>query len=107
MGAGRPPTTVGADGHRTNSSAQLQNGEARGDMPIRVLVTGGTFDKNYDELTGRLFFRETHVPEMLRLGRARVDLVVETVTMMTVWRWTTSAGRKSSSAAAPPKSAAS
>ena len=51
-------------------------------MPIRVLVTGGTFDKNYDELTGRLFFRETHVPEMLRLGRARLDLVVETVTMI-------------------------
>ena len=51
-------------------------------MPIRVLVTGGTFDKNYDELTGRLYFRETYVPEMLRLGRARLDLVVETVTMI-------------------------
>jgi L-asparaginase len=51
-------------------------------MRIRVLVTGGTFDKNYDELTGRLFFRDTHVPEMLRLGRARLDLVVETVTMI-------------------------
>ena len=35
---------------------------------IRILVTGGTFDKEYDELTGRLFFRDTHVPEMLRLG---------------------------------------
>jgi len=51
-------------------------------MRIRVLVTGGTFDKNYDELTGRLFFRDTHVPEMLRLGRARLDLAVETVTMI-------------------------
>ncbi|HEY7288943.1 MAG TPA: asparaginase domain-containing protein [Vicinamibacterales bacterium] len=51
-------------------------------MGIRVLVTGGTFDKNYDELTGRLYFRDTHVPEMLRLGRARIDLVVETVTMI-------------------------
>ena len=82
MGAGRRRTSVGADGRRTNSSAHLQNGEARGDMPIRVLVTGGTFDKNYDELTGRLFFRDTHVPEMLRLGRARLDLVVETVMMI-------------------------
>jgi L-asparaginase len=51
-------------------------------MQIRILVTGGTFDKKYDELTGRLFFRETHVPEMLRLGRARLDMTVETVMMI-------------------------
>ena len=51
-------------------------------MRIRILVTGGTFDKEYDELTGRLFFRETHVPEMLRRGRARLDLIVETVMMV-------------------------
>ena len=49
---------------------------------IRILVTGGTFDKQYDELTGRLFFRETHVPEMLRLGRSRLDVSVETVMMI-------------------------
>ena len=35
-------------------------------------MTGGTFDKKYDELTGRLFFRDTHVPEMLRRGRCRL-----------------------------------
>ena len=51
-------------------------------MKIRILVTGGTFDKEYDELSGRLFFRDTHVPEMLRLGRCRVDAVIETVTMV-------------------------
>jgi L-asparaginase len=49
---------------------------------IRILVTGGTFDKQYDELTGRLFFRETHVPEMLRLGRSRLEVQVETVMMV-------------------------
>jgi L-asparaginase len=49
---------------------------------IRILVTGGTFDKKYDELTGRLFFRDTHVPEMLRLGRCRLDVTVETVMMI-------------------------
>jgi L-asparaginase len=49
---------------------------------IRILVTGGTFDKEYDELTGRLFFRDTHVPEMLRRGRARVDLTTDTVMMI-------------------------
>lgn len=51
-------------------------------MNIRILVTGGTFDKEYDELTGRLFFRDTHVQEMLRLGRARLDLTVDTVMMI-------------------------
>ena len=51
-------------------------------MNIRVLVTGGTFDKEYDELTGTLFFRDTHVDEMLRRGRARLDLSIETVMMI-------------------------
>jgi L-asparaginase len=49
---------------------------------IRILVTGGTFDKEYDELTGRLFFQETHVPEMLRRGRCRLDVTIETVMMI-------------------------
>jgi L-asparaginase len=51
-------------------------------MAIRILVTGGTFDKEYDELSGRLFFKDTHVQEMLRLGRAKLDLAVETVMMI-------------------------
>lgn len=51
-------------------------------MAIRVLVTGGTFDKEYDELTGRLFFKDTHIQEMLRLGRCRVPVTVETVMMV-------------------------
>jgi L-asparaginase len=50
-------------------------------MKTRILVTGGTFDKQYEELTGRLFFRDTHVPEMLRRGRCRLDVAVETVMM--------------------------
>jgi L-asparaginase len=51
-------------------------------MRIRILVTGGTFDKQYDELTGRLFFRETHVPEMLSRGRCRLEVAVETALMV-------------------------
>ena len=51
-------------------------------MAIRLLVTGGTFDKEYDELTGTLFFKDTHVQEMLRLGRCRVDVKVRTVMMV-------------------------
>ena len=49
---------------------------------IRILVTGGTFDKEYNELNGTLFFKDTHVPEMLRLGRSRVDVTVQTLMMM-------------------------
>ncbi len=51
-------------------------------MSIRILVTGGTFDKEYDELTGRLFFQDTHLPEMLRRGRCRLDVAIETVMMI-------------------------
>jgi L-asparaginase len=51
-------------------------------MKIRILVTGGTFDKKYDELTGRLFFRDTHVPEMLRRGRCRLDVTVDPIMMI-------------------------
>ena|SRR5436190_3353417 len=51
-------------------------------MQIRILVTGGTFDKEYDELTGQLYFRDTHLQEMLRRGRARLELAIETVMMI-------------------------
>jgi L-asparaginase len=51
-------------------------------MRIRILVTGGTFDKEYDELTGRLFFKDTHLPEMLRRGRCLLDVTAETVMMI-------------------------
>ena len=51
-------------------------------MQIRILVTGGTFDKEYDELSGKLFFKDTHVQEMLRRGRSRLDLTIETVMMV-------------------------
>ena len=49
---------------------------------IRVFVTGGTFDKEYNELTGSLFFKDTHLPEMLRLGRSRIDLSISTLMMI-------------------------
>ena len=49
---------------------------------IRVFVTGGTFDKEYNELNGSLFFKDTHLPEMLRLGRSRVDVSIGTLMMI-------------------------
>src|ERR1044072_2680413 len=50
--------------------------------PIRILVTGGTFDKEYNELTGELFFKETHLHDMLRLGRSHLDVRAETLLMI-------------------------
>ena len=50
--------------------------------PIRILVTGGTFDKEYNELAGSLFFHDTHVPEMLRLGRCLLPVEVRTLMMI-------------------------
>ncbi len=49
---------------------------------IRILVTGGTFDKEYNELTGELFFQRTHVADMLRLGRCELEIEVETPMMI-------------------------
>ena len=51
-------------------------------MSIRILVAGGTFDKEYNERTGQLYFKDTHIAEMLRLGRSRVDVSIRTVMMV-------------------------
>jgi L-asparaginase len=51
-------------------------------MTIRIYITGGTFDKEYNELQGILFFKDTHLPEMLRLGRCKVDVEIRTLMMM-------------------------
>jgi len=51
-------------------------------MKIRIFVTGGTFDKEYNDLTGQLFFKETHLNEILELGRSRVSIEVRTLMMI-------------------------
>ncbi|MGH9324295.1 MAG: asparaginase domain-containing protein [Vicinamibacteria bacterium] len=50
--------------------------------PVRVFVTGGTFDKEYDEIRGELYFKDTHLPEMLALGRSRLRVAVRTLMMI-------------------------
>lgn len=61
----------------------LQNGpvDLWPQSAIRVFATGGTFDKEYDEINGRLFFKDSHVQEMLRLARCRLSLELETLMM--------------------------
>jgi L-asparaginase len=49
---------------------------------VRIFVTGGTFDNRYNELDGTLTFQETHLPEMLRLGRCRLDVSITTLMMI-------------------------
>jgi L-asparaginase len=45
--------------------------------PVRVIVTGGTFDKAYDEIRGELTFKESHLPEILKLTRVTVPVAIE------------------------------
>lgn len=51
-------------------------------MQIRVFVTGGTFDKEYNELTGELYFNDTHMHDLLDLGRSRLDVEIRTLMMV-------------------------
>jgi L-asparaginase len=49
---------------------------------IRILATGGTFDKEYNEFEGSLFFKNTHVPEMLKLARCQSEVTIESLMML-------------------------
>ena len=50
--------------------------------PVRILITGGTFDKEYDEIEGKLFFKDSHVKEVLELGRCRLPVELRTLMMV-------------------------
>ena len=49
---------------------------------IKIFITGGTFDKSYDYMNGKLFFNKTHLPEMLKRSRCRLKVSVETLMMI-------------------------
>ena len=48
----------------------------------KIFITGGTFDKEYNELTGELYFKRSHMYELLELGRCRLDVDIETLMMV-------------------------
>lgn len=50
-------------------------------MNIAILVTGGTFDKEYNELNGELYFKNPHIQEMLAKGRCRLSTRIQVVVM--------------------------
>jgi L-asparaginase len=49
---------------------------------IKIFATGGTFDKEYNEITGALFFKRTHIGDMLKLGRCELNISIETLMMI-------------------------
>ena len=51
-------------------------------MSIRIFITGGTFDKEYNEITGQLFFKDTHMSELLSKGRCKLDVEIRTLMMI-------------------------
>jgi L-asparaginase len=51
-------------------------------MSVRILITGGTFDKEYDEIKGKLFFDKTHIEELLKLGRCRLEVNITTLMLI-------------------------
>ena len=51
-------------------------------MQIQVFITGGTFDKEYNELTGELYFRDTHLKQMLEQGRSHLNITIRSLMMI-------------------------
>lgn len=51
-------------------------------MAIRIFITGGTFDKEYNELNGQLYFKDTHLSDLLEMGRSKVAVEIRTLMMI-------------------------
>src|SRR5210317_1197191 len=49
---------------------------------IQVFVTGGTFDKDYNYITGELYFKDTHLKSMFDRGRCTLDVDIKTLMMV-------------------------
>jgi len=62
-------------------------------MAIKILITGGTIDKEYDELNGELIFTKSHLPKILKEARCKIDIELKTV-MLKDSLFTTDSDRK-------------
>ena len=51
-------------------------------MAIRIFITGGTFDKEYNELNGQLYFKDTHMSDLLAMGRSKAKVEIRTLMMV-------------------------
>jgi L-asparaginase len=51
-------------------------------MSLRILATGGTFDKHYDEIAGQLTFRASHLPEVIARARLTIPAALEVLPLL-------------------------
>ena len=49
---------------------------------IKIFATGGTFDKEFNEINGELYFKETNLFKLLDLGRSKINVKIETLMMI-------------------------
>ena len=51
-------------------------------MRIRIFITGGTFDKEYNEINGKLYFKDSHLHDLLEMGRNKAPVEIRTLMMI-------------------------
>jgi L-asparaginase len=51
-------------------------------MTLRILATGGTFDKHYNELSGTLEFADSHLPAAIARCRITAAVCLEQLTLL-------------------------
>ena len=51
-------------------------------MTLRIIITGGTFDKRYDEIQGKLTFRDSHLPAILEQVRMTIPVELEIIQLI-------------------------
>jgi L-asparaginase len=51
-------------------------------MTLRIIATGGTFDKHYNELNGVLGFADSHLPEVIKRTRMTIPVELEVVSLL-------------------------
>ena len=51
-------------------------------MTLRLIATGGTFDKHYNELNGVLGFAESHLPEVIKRSRMTVPVALDVLPLL-------------------------
>lgn len=51
-------------------------------MALRILATGGTFDKHYDEIAGKLTFGASHLPQVIERSRITAPFSLEELPLL-------------------------
>ena len=51
-------------------------------MALRIIITGGTFDKQYDAIRGQLTFKDTHLPDIIERVRCSLPIALESNQMV-------------------------